>query len=1037
MTPDRWQQVKAVLHSVLDLEPGKRAAFLDEACTGDVALRREVEALLASHDRSGGFFETPVMEFAAKAFEDERVPSLAGQSVGPYTVVSLLGVGGMGEVYLAHDARLGRQVALKLLPVALTADAERLHRFQQEASTASRLNHPNILTIYEVGSFNAAHYIATEYIDGLTLRALMAQKSLSLGEAIDAALQIALGLAAAHAAGIVHRDIKPENVMLRRDGYLKILDFGIAKLIENSAGTQFMTSPGTVIGTTSYMSPEQARGEQVDARTDLWSLGVVLYEMVGGHLPFTGNSTAEVLVSLLQREPPPLLHQGQSISAELARVVSKALAKAPADRYLDAGDLIRDLRSLQKNLPAVTAEDELRYSAPTAPHRAAVPHNNLSTAQRTIVGRDAELAAVAQLLSDADVRLLTLTGAGGTGKTRLGQQAALDLLTKFSDGVFIVSLAPVKDDALVASAIAQTLGVKETSARSFVDGLHAYLVDKSMLLVLDNFEHVTAAAPLISGLLAACPRLKVLVTSRAALHVSGEREFRVPPLSVPAAGEVQTAEELRQSAAAVFFVQRLMAVTPRFAVTDANAATIADICIRLDGLPLALELAAARTKLLSLEELASRMSQRLTLLKGGPRDLPVRQQTMRAAIAWSYDLLDADAKALFHRQSIFAGGATLSAIEAVCAGSAAASLLDALESLVDQSLVIKKEMPDGTYRFLMLESIREYALEHVESSGEAAALARRHAEFCLRLAEDAEPHLMSAAREPWLKRLEAEHNNLRAALRWTAQSGEIETGLRLAGALRWFWYHRGHFGEGYHWATQLLALPAAAAPTRARAKALYCAGSLAFYYSNPIAACPLLDESVAIWRELGDPLQLARTLTFASLPTSLSRRAFADALAQADESVALLRASDDRWGLALALTYAGIITWTDLDAQAGATALFTESAELFRALGDEWGASSSVLYLGAIQQENGHTAAAKKLYEDFVAIMRQSGDPWRLASGLDILAESVRAEGDHARADTLIEESRLLERKLGQSLNLRQTWDRMKRRHGATPKVEG
>jgi len=969
--------------------------------------------------------------------DQTRLLSLVGQSVGPYTVLSLLGAGGMGEVYLAHDARLDRQVALKLLPASLTADSERLHRFRQEASTASRLNHPNILTIYEVGSSNSTHYIATEHIDGLTLRALMAQKSLSLGEAIDMALQIALGLAAAHAAGIIHRDIKPENVMLRRDGYLKILDFGIAKLIENSTGASFMTSPGTVIGTARYMSPEQARAAHVDARTDLWSLGVVLYEMVAGRVPFTGDSSTEVLVSLLQREPPPLLHHGLSVSTELARVVSKALAKDPAARYLEAGELIRDLRGLQKNLPAATPEDELRYNAPTAPHRAALPHNNLSTAERTIVGRDAELASIAEILSDADVRLLTLTGPGGSGKTRLAQQAALDLLPIFADGVFVVMLAPVKDEALVASAIAQTLGVQETSARSFVEGLHAYLVDKSMLLVLDNFEHVTAAAPQVSGLLAACPRLKMLVTSRAALHVSGEREFRVPPLSVPTAGEVQTAEELTQSAAAVFFVQRLLAVTPRFAVTDANAVIIAEICIRLDGLPLALELAAARTKLLSLEELLARMSQSLTLLKGGPRDLPVRQQTMRATIAWSYDLLDADAKALFQRQSIFAGGATLSAIEAVCAGSGMpAGLLDALESLVDQSLVIKKEMPDGTYRFLMLEAIREYALEHVESSGESAALARRHAQFCLQLAEDAEPLLMSAAREPWLKRLEAEHNNLRAALRWTVESGEIETGLRLAGALRWFWYHRGHFGEGYHWATQLLALPAASPRTRARAKALYSAGSLAFYFSNPMAACPLLDESVAIWRELGDPHQLARTLTFASLSTSISRQAFADAQSQADESVALLRGSDDRWGLALALTYAGIIMWTEPDGEDRATDLFTESANLFRALGDEWGASSSVLYLGAIQQENGHTAAARKLYEDFVAIMRQSGDPWRLASGLDILAESVRAEGDHARADTLIKESRLLERKLGQSLNLRQTWDRMRRRHPAPPGAE-
>jgi len=1048
MTPERWQQVKTVLHAAMGVELQVRNAFLADACAGDGVLRAEVEALLAAHDRADGFFETPVLELAAEVFDDDRAESLAGQTVGPYTVVSQLGAGGMAEVYLARDPRLGRHVALKLLPPEFTRDAERLHRFQQEASAASRLNHPNILTIYEVGSSNSAHYIAAEYIDGLTLRAVMAGKSLSLSEAIDAALQIALALSAAHAAGIVHRDIKPENVMLRHDGYLKVLDFGIAKLTERSAGiAPFTTSPGMVMGTASYMSPEQARGAEVDSRTDLWSLGAVLYEMVAGRVPFSGASSADVLVSLLEREPPPLIHQGRPVAPELARVVSMALAKDPNHRYVSAGDLIRDLRSLQTDLETTaagqraggaSADDDYRHDAATAPHRPAVPANNLSAPLRTTVGRDAEIAAIEELLRDADVRLLTLTGPGGTGKTRLGQQAALDLLPAFVDGVFFVALAPVKDDAQVASAIAQALGVQETSARAFAEGLQAYLVDKSMLLVLDNFEHVTAAGSLVTGLLAACPRLKVLVTSRAALHVSGEREFRVPPLSLPRPGEVRTADDLRRYPAAVFFVQRVLAVTPRFAVTDENAGTIAEICIRLDGLPLALELAAARTKLLSVEELLARMNQRLTLLKGGPRDLPVRQQTMRATIAWSYDLLDADAKALYHRQSIFVGGATLSAVEAVCAdrGRAATSVLDALESLVDQSLVLKKEMPDGSYRFLMLEAIREHALEHLEASGEAAALGRRHGEFCLQLAEAAEPHLMSAAREPWLQRLDAEHNNCRAALRWAVDNGEVETGLRLAGALRWFWYHRGHFGEGLQWATQLLAMPAASARTRARAKALYCAGSLAFYYSNPAAACPLLDESVAICRELGDEQQLARTLTFASLPTSLSRQAFAEARAQAEESVALLRASDNRWDLALALTYAGVIIWTDPDAQAQATALLSESVDLFRALGDEWGAGGSVLYLGAIRQEEGNTAAARILYEDFVASMRESGDIWRLASGLDILAGLLSAEGEHSRAETLTEESQLLQRKLGKSLNLRQTWDRMKRRSGVSPKVE-
>ncbi|MDO8677544.1 MAG: hypothetical protein Q7R30_03145 [Acidobacteriota bacterium] len=260
-----------------------------------------------------------------------------------------------------------------------------------------------------------------------------------------------------------------------------------------------------------------------------------------------------------------------------------------------------------------------------------------------------------------------------------------------------------------------------------------------------------------------------------------------------------------------------MAAKPQFVLTNENARTIAEICIRLDGLPLALELAAARTKLLSLEEMLARMDHRLTLLKGGAKDLPARHQTMRATIAWSYDLLGDDGKMLCHRHSVFFGGSTLGAAEAVCRAidSVEIGVLDALESLVDESLVLKKEMADGTYRFVMLETIREYALEHLEASGEGEALRRRHAHFFLELAEEAEPHLMSAGREPWLVRLDAEHNNLRAVLRWAADNGETETGLRLVGALRWFWYYRGHIGEGFQWAENLLAMPAASARRRA------------------------------------------------------------------------------------------------------------------------------------------------------------------------------------------------------------------------------
>ncbi len=1039
-TAERWQRVKEVLHSALQREPEARAAFLTEACTGDEALRTEVDSLLVSQERADRFFEMPVATLATQALAEDRGESLVGRMAGPYKLLSQLGAGGMGDVYLAEDLRLGRKVALKLLPSYFTQDADRLRRFQQEASAASRLNHPNILTIYDVGQFESTHYIATEYIEGVTLRDLLRQKQISTIEALDIVNQAASALASAHAAGIVHRDIKPENIMLRPDGYLKVLDFGLAKLAPSFFGnggggqrTLLESVPGMVMGTVTYMSPEQARGFEVDARSDIWSLGVVLYEMVVRRVPFEGASVADVIAAILEREVPPLPHDSRAVPPALEGVIRKALAKNQQDRYSRIEDLAQDVRTIKEQLELAVKSGQggqRDWSTQLSQARAGRHVNNLSAPLPTIIGRASEIAEIEEILRQETTRLLTLTGAGGTGKTRLGQQVARNVLDEFDDGVFFVPLAPINDHNVVAAAIAQILGVQETSERALEEGLKSYLRDKKMLLVLDNFEHVTSAAPLVAALLSACPQLKVLVTSRALLHIGSEHEFRVPPLALPQSDAVTSAEDVMRCGAAALFVQRVLAVRPNFAVTNENAQTIAQICIQLDGLPLALELAAVRTKLLSLEEMLARMSHRLKLLKGGARDLPTRQQTMQAAIAWSYDLLEEDEKTLCRRQSVFFGGSTLRASEAVCSeiDGAKINVLDGLESLLDESLVLKKEMSGDAYRFLMLETIREYALEHLEASGEAEALRRKHAHYFLELVEEAEPLLMSARREPSLTRLEAEHNNLRAALRWAVDNGEVQIGLRLVGALRWFWYHRGHFGEGYQWAMQLLAMPAASARTRARAKALSCAGSLAFYYSAPAAACPLMEESVAIWRELGDNRYLAHTLTFTSLPTSLARLDFPKARAEAEESVRLFRDSDDTWGLALSLTYAGVIMWTEPACEKQATDLFSESVALFRELGDDWGASGSILYLGAIQEEHGDAAAARSLYEEFVTLTRESKDAWRLASGLDILAELLRSEGQDSRAEALTEESLILQRKLGRSLNLRKAWAQMKKR---------
>jgi serine/threonine protein kinase len=358
MTPERWQKLKELFETALERTPGERLAFLEQACDGDEPLRREVQSLLASYEEGESFMESPAVALAAETLTGSQDESLVGQTIGHYQVTREIGSGGMGEVYLAQDVKLGRPVALKLLPTYLSKDEDRLRRFEQEARTASALNHPNMCVIHEGGeTVEGRHYIAMEYIDGVTLRQHMTEARLKLSEVLEMAVQVASALAAAHEAGVMHRDIKPENIMLRRDGYVKVLDFGLAKLTEQDAtdvttpaGARPKTDTGVVMGTSSYMSPEQARGLAVDARTDIWSLGVVIYEMVTGRAPFEGATTSDVIVSILDREPPPLAQASPEAPAELQRIISKTLHKDREGRYQTAKDLLIDLKSLNQDL---------------------------------------------------------------------------------------------------------------------------------------------------------------------------------------------------------------------------------------------------------------------------------------------------------------------------------------------------------------------------------------------------------------------------------------------------------------------------------------------------------------------------------------------------------------------------------------------------------------------------------------------------------------------------------------------------------------
>jgi predicted ATPase/class 3 adenylate cyclase len=621
--------------------------------------------------------------------------------------------------------------------------------------------------------------------------------------------------------------------------------------------------------------------------------------------------------------------------------------------------------------------------------------NNLPLQLSSFVGREEEIAEVERLLERT--RLLTLTGPGGSGKSRLALRVAEELLTRYRDGAWFVDLSPVIDPALVPAAMANALGVPEAADRPILEGVKDHLRHRELLQVVDNFEQVAEAGPVIQELLTAAPKLRTVVTSRVVLSLRGEQEYPVPPLQVPDPERLRLDRSTLGAVEAVrLFIERAQAASPQFVLTEQNAPVVAEITARLDGLPLAIELAATRTKVLAPEQILSRLERRLSTLTSGSPSLPERQRTLRAAIAWSYDLLDPAERRLFARLSVFSGGWTFEAAEAVCdPEELGLDALDGLASLVDKSLVQRIEPSGRRSRFSMLETIREFGQEQLEASDDLELVRRRHAEHFLRLAEEAEPHLTGEVQGAWLDRCDQEHANIRAALRWAIDRGEAGPAQAAAGALWRFWQQRGHLVEGRQWLQEALAMPSGQAPTAARAKALAGAGGIA-WWSDRWASRAFYDEAVTIERQLGDPARLAEALYNQAFAVA-NEHDLESAARLLDQSLDLFRRVGDEPGAARVLVMQVVP-----DAMAGAwdrvVTRIEEVAAIWRRLGDRLNLAFDLIWLAFAYGRAGRRDDARATALQALELFREVDNDTGIALALLDLAFLLTWEGRHEDA---------------------------------------
>ena len=929
------------------------------------------------------------------------------QRFGPYQILGKLGAGGMGEVFLARDPRLERDVVLKMLPAEVANDAERMARFRHEALALAAINHPNIATIFGFEeSDTGVLALVLERVEGLTLAERLRRDAMPTNEALRVCAQIAEALEAAHARGVIHRDLKPENVMLAPSGLVKVLDFGLAQRVGEAArpktpapargramaiqdrDTVFLRSgdtpgsDGEVSGSPGYMSPEQARGERQDFRTDVFAFGCVLFECLTRTRAVEsgpGEAAGVDLSSLPVSTPAPIR---DLLTRCVESDVNRRLAEIHTARIeIEEALGIRRASALMAGEHVAAAPHHLPFQATPFVPRTHVVEDCLGRLRTT--------------------RLLTITGVGGGGKTRLAMRLAEILTQEFQDGVWFVDLAPLTDPDRVPAAVATVLGVDEQPGISATGAVAHHFAAGRALIVLDGCEHLLGACgELARALIAATPEVKIIATSRENLGVPGESTYSVPPMSLPDPGQ-RDLGAIRSSEAVQLFLDRTLAVRPDFVLDEEQVPAVIEICRRLDGIPLAIELAAARMRVLSVEQILARLHDRFRLLAGGHGVL-ARHQTLRASIQWSYDQLTADEQRLLRSVSVFAGGWTLEAATACAEGWDEFQVLDVLTRLVEKSLVVVERIDGEDTRYRCLESVRQYAAELLNEAHEAEAARTRHRDWCVVFAERAGKHIRGASQVQWYDRIESEIDNLRAALEWCREDPHgAQSALRIAAGLGWFWAVRGYNREGRQWVSEILARTTFP-PSATLANVLGAAGNMAYRQDDHETARGYYQQALEVRRKMGDEGAVAGLLgSLGNVAQALGE--WEEAKSLFEQTLEMSRKNGNKIWQGTSLTCLGNVTRYLGDFEAGRTYL-EESLAITRELRNIVGEAAALQSLGDLHLQTRDYDAAGPYYEQSLALQERLGDRHSLGATQLGLAVVTGRQGDRARSRTLYEE---------------------------------